>query len=131
MARGQSVAGCIAAVLAGLALAGGVGGCRSAAKAEPGTYGYSGGELTDIEAVSLDKAFSAAVSAVEVLQLRPAGQSKDALGAEVSAETIDHTPVHIKMKALGPGSTEFRVRFGLFGDREKSQSVMDQVKKGL
>src|SRR5689334_14564700 len=124
MARTQSVGGWIMRAMAGVVAAGALGasgGCHNPPPTEPGAYTYAGGELEDVEAVSLDKAFSAALSAVEELQLRPAGQTKDGMDAQVSAETIDHTSVHIKMKARGAGSTEFRVRDGWFGDRDKSE----------
>lgn len=105
-------------------------GCR-ATPAEHGEYRFAGGELIDTETVSLEKAFNAAQVAVAALQFRPAGPTKDALQAQVAAETMDHTLVHINMKSIGAGVTEFRIRVGLLGDQGKSRAIMDQIRKSL
>src|SRR5262249_24901695 len=105
--------------------------CRSTQTGEPGTPRDSGGQLVDVEPVSLDRGVLAVQSAPADLEFRPLDQEKDALEAFIVGAMADKREVKVKLRSRGQNLTEFSVKVGYFGDEEKSRVVLDRIKKNL
>jgi hypothetical protein len=56
---------------------------------------------------------------------------RDGLSGVVTAKTWDRTDLTLKLKSLGPQSTELRVRVGVKGDMETAETVFMLIKSEL
>lgn len=101
------------------------------AAAGAGTYAYVTGELSTLEEVKLDRAWSATQAAVKDLQFTVKEQAKDALQARLVAQQADKTDIKITLEAQGDKVTKIRIRVGVFGDEATSRLIMDKIKSNL
>jgi hypothetical protein len=110
------------------------GGClavAAGAAAGAGTYAYVTGELSTVQEVPLDRAWSAAKSTVNDLQFTIKEEAKDALQARLISQQADQTEVKILLDAQGDKVTKIRVRIGVFGDEATSRLILDKIKAKL
>lgn len=92
-----------------------------------GTYRYVDGNLKRDYLGSLPKVWEATVAALDDLKVTPEVQEKDYFGGLVKGIMHDGTKVIIKLKRESDTSTEVGVRVGVFGDREKSETIHDKI----
>jgi len=112
-------AGCIAAWVAGGAIAG------------YGVYSYINGELESKYPVGFDKAWQASVSAMEQLQFTKESSNRDGLAGKLEAKRGDGTPITISFELISDKVTSIRVRVGMFGDQEISERIHERIKENM
>ncbi|MCI0652542.1 MAG: DUF3568 domain-containing protein [Planctomycetes bacterium] len=112
-------AGCIPALI--------VGGAAIAA----GAAVYANGDLTSTARVSLDEGWNATLGAVRDLELRTSEQKKDGVQGTLVAKGANDTPYKICLENKGPDRTEFSIRVGVIGDKEKSEIVLAKIRSRL
>jgi hypothetical protein len=99
----------------------------AAAAVGAGTYYYVRGDLKRNYEASMDKAWQAAVTAVEELKLSVESKQHDALTGVIKGKMADGKSFSINLKRLGENLTEVGVRIGTFGDRVRSEAIHDKI----
>jgi Protein of unknown function (DUF3568) len=103
----------------------------AAAGAGAGAVAYVRGDLE----TNLDKDYSkvvdAARSAVKDLEFAKVSENKDALKAVMVSRTAMDKKVEIIITNSGKKLTNIKIRVGLMGDQELSQSILDKIKSEL
>ncbi len=99
----------------------------AAAAVGAGTYYYIKGDLKRNYEASMDKAWQAAVTAVEELKLSVESKQHDALTGVIKGKMADGKSFSINLKRLGENLTEVGVRIGTFGDRVRSEAIHDKI----
>ena len=108
----------VAYVLLGLSLLVLCGGCTAAAVGAAGaaggagTYAYIKGELQNTYGIPLEQTWTKTLLAMEDLRLTVDHKEVDVLGGAIDARRADGTPVKIRLKPKGEGSTVIGVRVG-------------------
>ncbi len=116
MATSLSVTGCALFLIGAGAAAG------------AGAVVYVSGELKASDEVSVDRAYAAALRAMDDLQFRVTKKQKDALAAEIVARRADDTPITIRIKRQSEAVTEVRIRVGVWGDEALSRAIHDKIR---
>jgi hypothetical protein len=99
----------------------------AAAAVGAGTYYYVRGDLKRNYEASMDKAWQAAVTAVEELKLTTESKEHDAFNGIIKGKMADGKSFSINLKRLGENLTEVGVRIGTFGDRVRSEAIHDKI----
>jgi hypothetical protein len=99
----------------------------AAAAVGAGTYYYVRGDLKRNYEASMDKAWQAAVTAVEELKLTTESKQHDAFNGIIKGKMADGKSFSINLKRLGENLTEVGVRIGTFGDRVRSEAIHDKI----
>ena len=99
----------------------------AAAAVGAGTYYYIKGDLKRNYEASMDKAWQAAVTAVEELKLTTESKEHDAFNGIIKGKMADGKSFSINLKRLGENLTEVGVRIGTFGDRVRSEAIHDKI----
>jgi len=112
------------------------GGCAAvvvgaAAAAGAGTYAYVSGQLRDSEAVTYEKAQTAATAGLTDLGYSITATKRDAIKTKYTARGSGDKKVTVKVEKLSATVSEFRIRVGTFGDAALSVAIMDAIKKHL
>jgi hypothetical protein len=110
----------------GLLLLGGV-----AAGATYGTVKYVNNTLQVTQEVALDKAWSAANSALKELQMPVTASTKDGASGRLEARNAQNQPVTIQMTRKTDRVTEIRITVGTFdssANRTEAQQINDKMK---
>ena len=94
-----------------------------------GTVAYIRGELKATEEVSLNRVWSAALTAVKDLGFAEKEKSKDALSARLVARGADDKNITIRLKRKTDTITEIRIRVGTFGNESISRLILDKMKR--
>ena len=102
-----------------------------AAAAGAGAVVYVNGELKDTENVTLDRAWRAALAAMDDLEFKVTKQEKDALSGQLTARTAEDRRIIVALKRQSDGVTEFHIRVGTWGDENVSRLILDKIKKRL
>lgn len=84
------------------------------------------GTVSTLVSAPLDRAFSAALSAVEGLQFTTTRQTKDALKGQIAARTADDKTVNISLTRKSDSITEISVSAGPL-----NQSLADTVARRI
>ena len=92
-----------------------------------GTYKYVDGNLERDYLGPMPKVWEATVAALDELKVTPDVQEKDYFGGLVKGIMHDGTQVTIKLMRESDSSTEVGVRVGVFGDREKSETIHARI----
>ena len=118
-------------VLLSLALI--VQGCVAAAVGlgAAGTIAYIQGDMESVETKNIEVVYSAALEAVDQLQLSLISNSQDGLTATVIARDAEDKKITIKMKSEGEQTTKLSIRVGTFGDETKSQQIYQKIYNNL
>jgi hypothetical protein len=96
-----------------------------------GTYAFIRGELEAAYASEYQETWSATLAALQALEIRKKGASKDAFGGRIDAARADGTPVTIKITPITPASTSVKIRVGFFGNRPISEMIAGQIETEL
>ena len=99
----------------------------AAAAAGAGTYAYIKGDLKRNYEVPMDKAWEAAVNAVEELKMTIESKKHDAFSGIIKGKMVDGKSFAINLKRLGEESTEIGIRIDTFGDRQRSEVIHDKI----
>lgn len=99
----------------------------AAAAAGAGTYAYIKGDLKRNYEAPIDKAWEAAVKAVEELKMTIESKKHDAFSGIIKGKMADGKSFAINLKRLGENSTEIGIRIDTFGDRQKSEVIHDKI----
>ena len=92
-----------------------------------GPYNYVDGNLKRDYLGPMPKVWEATVEALDDLKVTSEVQEKDYFGGLVKGIMHDGTKVTIKLKRESDTSTEVAVRVGVFGDREKSETIHAKI----
>ncbi|MBN2588912.1 MAG: DUF3568 family protein [Sedimentisphaerales bacterium] len=92
-----------------------------------GTVAYISGDLESTETKNIEVVYSAALQAVEQLELRIVSKSKDALSATIIAYDAEEKKIQIKMSAPSEHSTKLSIRVGTFGNETKSNRIYQRM----
>ena len=93
-----------------------------------GTVAYVGGELKAADEVTMDRAWNAALKAMQELEFKVTKSQKDALAAEIVARRADDSRIVVRLKKQTDQVTELRIRVGTFGDEGLSRLIYDKIK---
>ena len=99
----------------------------AAAAVGAGTYYYVKGDLKRNYEVPMDKAWEAAVKAVEDLKMTIESKKHDAFSGIIKGKMVDGKSFAINLKRLGENSTEIGIRIDTFGDRQRSEVIHDKI----
>ena len=120
-----------------LLLIGAIAGCSGTPK-EPGQSDYSGfgGNLTSLEAASLDGAARATKRAMETLQLKPMITDRDGFSVRFMGE-VSKGPVAqsheiiVRLSRVSDKETTIDLRLRGWRDEEMLKQILDEIRKNL
>jgi hypothetical protein len=92
-----------------------------------GTVAYIRGDLESTETKNIEIVYSAALEAVEQLELRVISKTKDALSASIIARDAQDKKIQIKMTAPSEHTTKLSIRVGTFGSENKSNRIYKRI----
>jgi hypothetical protein len=89
------------------------------------------GKLEEELKLPLGKVHQASLAALKELELPVQEDKKDMLAAEIRSEFADGKDIWISIRSLTESSTKITIRVGMFGDRARSQRILDTVHRHL
>lgn len=101
------------------------------AAAGAGSAAYLKGELKSVEKVSVEKAYTKSLRALDQLGMFVTKKSRDKGMALIAARRADDTKITIKIKRIGDEIAEIRIRVGLLGDEGTSRQILEEIEKGF
>lgn len=101
------------------------------AAAGAGEAVYSGGELKATEYTSFDKAWDAAVAAMNDLGYAITAKEKEAVESKITARAQGDKKITVRVIKVSGTMAEFQIRVGSGGDKAESQQILDAIKKHL
>lgn len=113
-------AGCAPIVLLG---AGGAAGAAG--------YKFSQGALLVIYEAPYMETWDATLLALGGMNLKVKKQQHDITRGKIEAQRSDETSVVISMKYRSPEETEVSIRVGVFGDKDTSMLIKEEIRKTL
>ena len=119
VAAGVATSGCFVVALGAAGAAG------------AGTVAYARGQLDATLANGYDQVLAASNRALDELQLVKISEKKDAFSAILIARTAEDKRVEIRIAKEGDILTTVRIRVGIFGDEEKSRTLLEKMRAGL
>jgi uncharacterized lipoprotein len=96
-----------------------------------GTVAYIQGEHSQVHAGDYERVWSAAVGALNQMNIKVIKTEKDALSGTISARRADDTSVTVKVEPTGADTTTVKIRVGMFGDRAASESIQARIMTAL
>ena len=117
LAAGISLSGCIPLLIGAAAGAGGI--------------AYIKGTLEQNLDNSVEKVHKSSLAALKSLKITV---NKEELGlhdSKIQAQYSDETKVNIDVVALTEQSSTIKIRVGIFGDQEKSELILNAIRKKL
>lgn len=115
-----------AVLLAGLA------GCASTNNAQsPVGVRYSKGSLTAVEEVDFRSAWRACLAALNHTGVTVLDQATTPTEGLLDGRTNDLKAVKVRLRKLGAGKTEIRIRISSLGNSELSRLIYDDIKAAL
>jgi hypothetical protein len=96
-----------------------------------GTYAFIKGELKTAYPYTYEETWSAALAAVDALELTKMGVEKDAFGGRIEAERATGKSIKISVKPLTSNSTSVKIRVGVFGHRAISETIASEIEAEL
>jgi len=96
-----------------------------------GTVAYIQGEHSQVHAGDYERVWSAAVGALNQMNIKVIKTEKDALSGMISARRADDTSVTVKVEPTGADTTTVKIRVGMFGDRAASESIQARIVTAL
>jgi hypothetical protein len=92
---------------------------------------YQHGILYASAGKDLDSVYSAALYAMDKLQLQVTDKAKDVFAAKVIAKSADGKMVVVKMKPTGDNKTQYEIKVGVLGNEERARKVYAEINAGL
>ena len=113
--------------------AGYLAGCAAAVVgAAAGTaVAYHKGELKSTEKGTVQQVYSAALGAMNSMNLDTVTKSNDGLNAKILAKQQNGDNVAIDMEQKPSNLTEVKIRVGAFGDESRARVVLDHIRTQL
>ena len=96
-----------------------------------GAYAYVNGELRREYAAPLDPSMAATVRALEALKIQVGETHLSPSGATIGARGGDGTKVQVALEPMASDRTLARIRIGIFGDRDRSEQIAEEIQKQL
>ncbi len=96
-----------------------------------GTYAYIKGELQREYDAPLDLTWAATTRALKALEIRVVDTKKDQLGGTIDARRADDTTVKVALEPEKGNRTLVKIRVGVFGDRDASERIGNEIQKRL
>ena len=97
----------------------------------PGSTAYIRGELQATVEQRFDVVESAAKHAITELQFSKLEEEKDALVANISALTADHTKIKVRVERSTDKVTTIHIRAGLIGDEKLARIILEKIKEAF
>ena len=113
-----SLSGCVALVV-------------GAAAAGAGGYAWIKGALIKEYDVSAEKLYEATKSGLNSLAMNVTDDRADRVSAVLAADFADGKKVKINIEALTEARAQIRIRVDVFGDKSKSELVLQAIEKNL
>jgi hypothetical protein len=107
---------CLAVMMAGLV------GCAPKMVSSDAAV-YQNGKLYVNSAKDVETVYQATLKAMEKLELNVTDKVKDAFGAKVNAKSSDDKIVAVSIKPAEDKKTTYTIKFGTFGDEDRSQDI--------
>ncbi len=101
------------------------------AGAGAGAVAYVKGELQSTYAASLDRTWNATLVALKEMNITVQKEKKDSLGGDIEAVRADGTSVKIAVAPAGQGTTTVKIRIGILGDRDGSETINRRIAQHL
>jgi hypothetical protein len=95
--------------------------------AAAGTVAYVQGDLESTEPKNIEVVYSAALLAMEQLELSVISKAKDSLSGEIIARDAQDKKISIRMTASSTQTTKLSIRVGTFGNETKSQQIYQKI----
>ncbi len=97
-----------------------------------GTYAFIKGELRVAYPNTYEETWSAALAAVDALELTKTRAEKDAFGGRIEAQRATGSKsIKISLKPLTSNSTSVKIRVGVFGHRAISETIASEIEAQL
>jgi len=112
-----SLAGCVALAVGAAA---GVGG-----------YAWVSGALTKEYQVSAEQLYRAALRGVKSLKIIIQEEKADRLTGKISGKFADGKKVAVDISAMTERSAKLTIRVDIFGDKAKSEMILNAIEKNL
>ena len=96
-----------------------------------GTYRFIRGQLEVAYPSEYQETWSAALAALESLEMRKKSANKDAFGGTIEAARADGTGIKIVVTPITSASTSVKIRVGFFGNRAMSEMIADEIGRKL
>ena len=96
-----------------------------------GAYKFVKGELEVAYPAGYEETWSAALAAMDALELTREDAGKDAFGGRIEAARADGTPVKMSVTPVTPDSTTVKIRVGTFGNRAMSDMIASEIEAKL
>lgn len=96
-----------------------------------GTYAFIRGQLEVAYPNEFQQTWSAALDALESLEIRKKSAAKDAFGGKIEAARADGTSVKIAVTPITSASTSVKIRVGFFGDQAISEMIAEEIERKL
>ena len=119
-----------------LALSIQISGCPPAAFLAGGAAGAGGvgwvkGEMQEEFSLPLTKVHQAALAALKELELPVKEEKKDKLTSEIKSQFADGKQIWIHIRSLAKSSTKIKIRVGIFGDKSRTQTLLETIHRHL
>ncbi len=101
------------------------------AAAGVGTVAYLKGELQTTYAASLDQTWQATLDALSDLNYHVTLSQKERTEGVVEARLVGGDTVKINVSVAGPGTTQVKIRVGIFGDEPESRTLNNKIASKL
>jgi hypothetical protein len=93
---------------------------------------FLNGTLYASSGQNVDSVYTAALQAMDRLQLHVTDKAKDAFGAKVTARSTDDKVIYIKIEPTAQMRTKYTIHIsGLFGNEERSRRIFDEIVHAL
>lgn len=109
------------------------GGCSTTSTTDGGTATFNkatGNMSTTVEA-PLDRAFEASLAALEDLEFRTLGQSKDALNGVINAETATGDDIKVSLQKRTDAVTDVTIGMGPLGKESTARILLENIQNQL
>jgi hypothetical protein len=101
------------------------------AAAGAGGYAWASGELVKEFTASASDVQRAAVRGLKKLGVSIKEEKHDRLTASIKSKFADGKNISIQISALTEKTTRLKIRVGVFGDKTKSEMVLNSIQEGL
>ncbi len=101
------------------------------AAAGVGGYAWVKGSLEKEFQVSTDKLYKVTIKTLKQLDLPIRSEDQDRLSAKVTSEFSDGADVTIAIDAITEKSAKLKIRVGVFGDKTRSELILNKIQKNL
>jgi uncharacterized lipoprotein len=92
---------------------------------------YVRGESRSTYPASFDRTWAATLAALQDARLTVTDTQRDGTQGTIKAKQADDTNVTVNLEQAGPGTTEVKIRVGVFGDEDASKAIHNRIASRL